>query len=167
MDEKDRDQLISYVDKMHERTRRVSLCIPGESLEHVFAPGKFTLGDTVRHLAGINRYMFVETVASRPSRYAGHSRELADGLPAVLGYQEALHVESMEILRGLPLSQFAAKCVTPEGASIAVWKWLRAMTEHEAHHRGQIYFMLGILGINTPPLFGLTSEQVRDRSVPL
>jgi len=47
------------------------------------------------------------------------------------------------------------------------WKWLRAMVEHEAHHRGQLYLMLGMIGIPTPPIFGLTSEEVRDRSVPL
>jgi uncharacterized damage-inducible protein DinB len=37
------------------------------------------------------------------------------------------------------------------------------MTEHEAHHRGQIYLYLSILGVETPPIFGLTSEQVRAR----
>jgi uncharacterized damage-inducible protein DinB len=47
---------------------------------------------------------------------------------------------------------------------ITVWKWLRSMTEHEIHHRGQIYLYLGILGVPTPPLYGLTSEEVRARS---
>ena len=39
------------------------------------------------------------------------------------------------------------------------------MIEHEIHHRGAIYTYLGILGIETPPLYGLTEEQVRERSV--
>ena len=51
------------------------------------------------------------------------------------------------------------------GAARAGWKWLRAMAEHEAHHRGQIYLMLGMLEVPTPPLYGLTSEEVRARSV--
>ena len=51
------------------------------------------------------------------------------------------------------------------GASLATWKWLRAMVEHEIHHRGQIYLMLGLIGVPTPPLYGLTSEEVRDRSL--
>jgi uncharacterized damage-inducible protein DinB len=38
------------------------------------------------------------------------------------------------------------------------------MVEHEAHHRGQIYLMLGMLGIPTPPLYGLTEERVRELS---
>ncbi len=35
------------------------------------------------------------------------------------------------------------------------------MIEHEAHHRGQLYLMLRLIGVVTPPIFGLTSEQVR------
>jgi len=38
------------------------------------------------------------------------------------------------------------------------------MVEHEAHHRGQLYLMLGLLGVPTPPIFGLTEEEVRARS---
>lgn len=40
----------------------------------------------------------------------------------------------------------------------------RAVLEHEAHHRGQLYFILGLRGISTPPIFGLTSEEVYARS---
>jgi hypothetical protein len=40
----------------------------------------------------------------------------------------------------------------------------RTMTEHEIHHRGQIYLYLSMLGIKTPPLYGLTSEEVLERS---
>jgi uncharacterized damage-inducible protein DinB len=39
------------------------------------------------------------------------------------------------------------------------------MIEHEIHHRGQLYLMLGMLGVKTPSLYGLTEEQLRERSV--
>ena len=39
------------------------------------------------------------------------------------------------------------------------------MFEHEAHHRGQIYLMLAMRGVKTPPLYGLTSEEVIARSI--
>ena len=38
------------------------------------------------------------------------------------------------------------------------------MVEHEIHHRGQIYLYLAVLGVPTPPLYGLTEEQVLARS---
>jgi uncharacterized damage-inducible protein DinB len=54
--------------------------------------------------------------------------------------------------------------MTPAGIEITTWKWMRAMIEHEIHHRAQIYTYLGILGITTPPLYGLTSEEVANKS---
>jgi uncharacterized damage-inducible protein DinB len=155
---------LDYFDKIHQRTMRVGRCIPPDKLDWTYRDGKFTLGDLVRHIATIERYMFAETVAGRPSRYAGCGKELADGYDAVLAFAERLHRESMEIFSRLSPEDLNRKCATPEGASITTWKWLRAMVEHEVHHRGQICLYLAMLGVETPPLYGLTSEQVRERS---
>lgn len=35
------------------------------------------------------------------------------------------------------------------------------MPEHEIHHRGQLYTMLGMLNVPTPPIYGMTSDDVR------
>lgn len=146
------------------RTRRVVTCIPPARLEWTYRPGRFTLGDLVRHLATIERFMYAETVAGRPSRYGGCGRELADGYDAVLAFLDRLGAESREIFGALTDADLERKCLTPAGTPITTWKWLRAMVEHEAHHRGQIYLMLGLLNVPTPPLYGLTSEEVRARS---
>ncbi len=159
------NNFLDYYEGIRARTRRVIACIPPERLEWSCADNKFTLGDLVRHIAAIERYMFAENVQGRPSRYPGHGRELAEGYDAVLAFFDAMHTESVAIFRALGATDLAAKCMTPAGTPIAVWKWLRAMVEHEVHHRGQIYLMLGMLGVATPPLYGLTSEEVRARSV--
>ena len=155
---------LDYWDKVRGRTRRVVDCIPADRLEWTWQEGKFTLGDTVRHLAAIERYMYAENAARRPSRYPGHGRELADGLPAVLAFLDRCHAETLEILGNLSDADLAEKCQTPAGAWLSVGKWLRLMAEHEIHHRGQLYMALGILGVPTPPIYGLTSEQVREKS---
>jgi uncharacterized damage-inducible protein DinB len=155
---------MDYLRSVHGRTRRVVLCIPPDDLEWAPAPGRFTFGDVVRHLATIERWMYAETVHGRPSRYPGHGRELADGYEATLAYCDRLHAESLELFNALTDARLDEKCLTPAGTPITVWKWLRAMVEHEAHHRGQLYLMLGMRGVPTPPLYGLTSEEVRARS---
>jgi uncharacterized damage-inducible protein DinB len=48
---------------------------------------------------------------------------------------------------------------------MAVWKWLRAMVEHEIHHRAELYIYVNLLKIKTPPMFGLTSEEVQAKSI--
>ncbi|MFZ0800645.1 MAG: DinB family protein [Terriglobales bacterium] len=159
------DTFLEYLEKVHQRTLRVVRCIPPDKLDWSYAPGKFTLGDLVRHIAAIERHMFAENVQGKPSRYAGCGKELADGYDQVLQFVERIHGESVEIFSRLTPEDLKRKCETPGGAPITVWKWLRSMTEHEIHHRGQIYLYLAMLGVATPPLYGLTSEQVKGRSV--
>ena len=95
----------------------------------------------------------------------GHGRELADGFDTTIGYYDSLHNESRDLFAQLTDARLAEKCRTPADTPISVGKWLRAMIEHEAHHRGQLYLMLGMRGVSTPPIYGLTSEEVRARSV--
>jgi len=158
------DTFLPYLKNVRERTIRVARCIPPDKIEWTYAPGKFTLGDLLRHLAVAERYMWAENLSDRPSRYTSHGKELADGYENILAFMERLHAESTEIFAGLTDEELQRKCATPDGAQIAKWKWLRLMVEHEIHHRGQIYLYLAMLGVPTPPLYGLTSEQVRERS---
>lgn len=157
-------QFLDHFEKVRGRTLRVARCIPPDKIEWTFKPGRFTLGDLVRHLAGVERYMWAENARFQPSRYPGHGSDLAEGYDAVFVYMDRLHREAMEIFGGLSDADLQKKCTTPDGASITLWKWLRLMIEHEIHHRGQIYLYLGMLDVPTPPLYGLTEEQVRERS---
>ncbi|HWZ57838.1 MAG TPA: DinB family protein [Gemmatimonadaceae bacterium] len=157
-------EFLGYLPKVHERTRRLVVLIPPEDMEWTPKPGWFTPGGLVRHLAGIERWMYGETVHGRPSRYPGHGRELAEGLEATLAYYDRLHEESMASFAALTDARMGEKCATPGGTTITVWKWLRAHLEHEAHHRGQLYLMLAMRGVPTPPLYGLTAEEVLAQS---
>ena len=166
MDIRSLEGFLCYFDRIRGRTRRVIECIPPDRIEWTHRDGAFTFGDLIRHLAAMERYMFAENVAGRPSRYPGHGRSLADGYDAVIALLDRLHAESMEIFRSLGNAGLDVYVLTPGGggARMRAWKWLRAMVEHEVHHRGQLYLMLGTLGVATPPLYGLTSEEVRARS---
>ena len=156
---------LDHYEKMRGRTSRVVDCIPADRIDWTWREGRFTLGDLVRHIAAIERYMYAENVQGKPSRYPGHGRELADGLPAVREFFDRTHAESVAIFSGLTDADMAGKSVTPAGAPITTSKWLRALVEHEIHHRGQIYLYLAMLDIPTPPIYGLTSEEVRARSL--
>ncbi len=143
---------------------RVVACVPPDHLDWTYKQGKFTFGDVMRHLAALERWMFAETVAGRPSRYPGHGKDLADGYDPVVGYMRQMHAESMDVFRSLTDADLDAKCSTPAGVELRRSKWLRAMAEHEIHHRGQIYVYLSMLDVKTPPLYGLTEEEVKARS---
>jgi len=159
------EPFLNYFGSVRERAMRVARCIPADKIDWTYAPEKFTLGDILRHLAVAERFMWAENAQGHAARYTTHGKELADGLENVLAFMERLHAESIAIFSKLSNEDLQRKCMTPGNAPITTWKWLRLMTEHEIHHRGQIYLYLSMLGVPTPPLYGLTSEQVRARGL--
>ena len=154
---------LQYFGNVRERTMRAACCVPPDKIDWSYAPGRFTLGDLLRHIAVAERYLFAENIQGNPSRYTTHGKELAASLDAILSLMERLHTESREIFSKLGDASLQEKCANVVGVEIARWKWMRSMVEHEIHHRGQLYIYLGILGVPTPPLYGLTSEEVRAR----
>jgi uncharacterized damage-inducible protein DinB len=158
------NEFLEYLDRVHERTRRVVMVIPPDDIEWAPKDGWFSLGALVRHIAGVERWMYAETVNGRPSRYPGHAAALGDGYAATIAYYDRLHAESVAQFKNLTDARLMEKCLTPAGTPISVWKWLRAHLEHEAHHRGQLYLMLAMRGVPTPALYGLSSEELQQRS---
>lgn len=159
------EEFLAWLETVHGRTELVISAIPHEDFDWAPGEGRFSFADQIRHIATIERYMYGETVQGRQSAYQGHGPDLADGPEMVLGYYKRLHEVSVRIFAAIPAAAYTTKVETPAGTPITLWKWLRAMIEHEAHHRGQIYMMLGLRGVATPPLYGLTSEEVRAKSV--
>lgn len=154
---------LDYYEKIRQRTLKVIQRIPPDRLDWTYQEGKFTFADLIRHLAAIERYMYAENAQRQPSRYPGHGKELADGYEEVMAYLDRTHKESIEIFGRLSDDDLRQKCKTPGEAEITVWKWLRAMVEHEIHHRGQIYVYLSMIDVPTAPIYGLTSEEVYRR----
>ncbi|MFX0062114.1 MAG: DinB family protein [Candidatus Hermodarchaeota archaeon] len=160
------NSFLDYYNKIRKRTLRVIASIPEDKMEWSPKPEKMTFGDIIRHIATIERYMYGETVQGKKSKYPGYGKELSTDYPTVVDFMNTLHKESLEIFSKLSPERLQQKCLTPADTPITIWKWLRAMVEHEIHHRGHIYANLGYLGVKTPPIFGLTSEEVRDKSAP-
>ena len=158
------DEFLDYLPRVRARTDAVLEAIAPEDIDWGPGPRHFSFADLLRHLAAIERWMFAENVRGRPSRYPGHGPELADGYDAVIAYFHARRAEALAIYRELSDVDLRKTCVTPGGAELSVWKWLRAMVEHEMHHRGQLYLMASLRGRPPRPLYGLTSEEVLERS---
>ena len=167
MDISDIDTFLAYYESVRRRTRSVADSIPEDRVEWLPGEGRFTPGDLVRHIASAERWMWGENAQGLPSRYPGHGSDLASGKTSVLEYMDRLHADAVEIFRGLSSDDLEARCATVGGVEMRVWKWLRLMVEHEIHHRGQLYEVLGQMGVPTPPLYGLTEPQVLERSRPV
>jgi uncharacterized damage-inducible protein DinB len=159
------EEFLHHFEQVRSRTMNLARCIPTDKVEWSARDGGFTLGGLARHIAATERLVFAEGASGRPSRYAGCGPELAKGREAILTYMETMHAESMAIFRAFTEAQWNAKGKSPDGHEITVWKLLRAMVEHEIHHRGQMYVYLGILNVKVPSLFGTNEAELRRLSV--
>jgi uncharacterized damage-inducible protein DinB len=160
------ESFLSYFESVRGRTFRVLSAIPADKLEWRHSDGVFSPGDLARHIAAVERYTFAENVLGRPSRYKGCGVDLADGLENVTGFMQNMHAETVAMLKDLSPQDLQAKGTSPQGVPVTAWKLLRAMIEHEIHHRGEMYVYLALLGVPRPPLYGLTEPELRERSVP-
>lgn len=160
------EAFLKYLARVRERTERVVDLVPDERFEWRPDPDAFSFADLLRHVAALERYMFAESVRGRPSRYPGHGPELAEGPEEVRAFWERCRREALALFGELTDADLERICTTPAGGELRTWKWLRAMVEHEVHHRGQFYLMLRMVSVDTPPLYGLTSEEVLVRSEP-
>jgi len=159
------ESFLAYYERIRERTLRLIAAVPPDKLEWAYMPGKFSIGDVIRHIANIERYMYAETVQGKPGAYKGCDSSYAAGYENTVAYFNNMHQESVEIFRRLNDADLRRKCSTPAGVEIGIGKWLRAMTEHEIHHRGELYIYLNLLQVKTPPVFGLTAEELVARSI--
>lgn len=154
------EPFLSHFDRMRGRTLRVWACVPEDRVEWRPAPGRLSFGDVLRHLVGMERHLYVEVAQGRPPAYPGHAEALASGHDGVLAYADRLHGEAVGLLVRMTPDELQRRVPGPAGGAMTAWKLLRAMAEHEAHHRGQVYLMLGLLGVPTPPVLGMTAEEV-------
>ena len=155
---------LDYYRRVREATRRVVAVIPEAALDWTYKPGKFTTGDLVRHIAAIERFVFAEAALGRPIRYGGCGKELGADLPAVLGFFDRCHGETLAMLGSLTDGDLQRRVPNAAGRDMELGKLLRALPVHEIHHRGALCIYLNLFGVDTPPVLGLTAEQLLVRS---
>ena len=162
-------EFVRYWRGFRQRTRRTLAVFPEDAGPWRPAAGAFCTADLARHLGRAERDFFVARACSVPPRVAlgadaALGRAETSDLGGALAELDALHGESCAMLEKLGARQgegaLLRRVTTPVGAEISAWKLLRAMCEHEAHHRGQLALYLRMLGVDPPPIFGQKAEAV-------
>ena len=155
---------LSYYDKIREGTKQIIEVIPEDKMDWTYKTGKFTIADVIRHIAAIERNVFAELVLGNPSSYNGCDKELADGYDNVIAYFNEMNKQSIKIFSTLNEEDLNRKIISLNDTETKIGSFLRALIVHEIHHRGALCIYLNLLDIKTPPIFGLTAEQVIQKS---
>ena len=151
---------LSYYERTRQITLKVIQATPHDKLDWSYMPGKFTIGDLVRHIAAIERWVFAEVAMGRKPSYKGCGKELADGYDNVVSYFNEMHSQSIEIFKSLSDEDLTKHTKTLDGKDIEIGNFLRALIVHEIHHRGALCIYLNLLHIESPPIIGLKEEDV-------
>lgn len=155
---------LAYFEKIREGTNRIIQVIPKDKMDWTYKSGKFTIADIIRHIAAIERNVFAELVNNNSSSYKGCGKELADSYDDVLLYFNEMHRQSMLIFNSISDEDLNKKIRTLSGAEAKIGNFLRALITHEIHHCGALCIYLNLLEVKTPSIFGLTEEQVIQKS---
>jgi len=153
-------EFIKYYERTRDITTSVINVIPHDKLNWTYRVGKFTIADLVRHIAAIERYVFMEVIQGNKPSYKGCRKELADGYQNIISYFNEMHKQSIEILSAMSDDDLLKEVETLDGKITTASNFLRALIVHEIHHRGALCIYLNLLGVNTPPVIGLMEEQV-------
>lgn len=151
---------LAYYEKTREATIRVINVIPPDQLDWAYMPGKFSIGDQVRHIAAIERNVFAEVALGNRPRYRGCRKDLADGYDNVVSYFNEMHRQSVLIFQSIADESLRNTIKSLDGKDIELGSFLRALVLHEIHHRAALCIYLNLLGVTTPPIIGLMEEQV-------
>ncbi|MBS7787978.1 DinB family protein [Flavobacterium sp. CYK-55] len=160
-------RFLSYYENIRSGTKVIIQTIPRDKINWTYKPGKFTMADIIRHIAAIERYLFAEIVLGKPPAYMGCGPDLADGYEQILTYFDQMHAESVDIFKALNDQDLSRKINTVNGTQTSLSNFLRALVVHEIHHRAALCIYLNLLDIQTPPLLGLTAEQIIQKSTHL
>jgi len=148
----------------YERTRQVTnnfvAVIPPDKLNWAYMPGKFSLGDLVRHIAAIERHVFAEVVLGNKPTYTGCGEALASGYENTVAYFNEMHSQSMHIFNSLSDADMQRNIKSLDGKEVEIGNFLRALVLHEIHHRGAMSVYLNLLGVQTPTILGFNEKQV-------
>ena len=158
------EDFLAYLEKTREATNRVIQAIPKDKMDWTYKPGKFTIGDLVRHIAAIERHVFAETAIGKKSTYKGCGKGLADGYDDILSYFDDMHQESVALFKSIRDERLRSEITSLDGRTIELGNFLRALIVHEVHHRGALCIYLNLLGVESPPIIGLKEEQVIELS---
>ena len=150
---------LDYYSKIRKRTLKIVETIPEDRLPYQLTKGKFSLGDLSRHIALIERDLYLPCLKNESPSYKGCGSEHAESKEQIIELFENVSASFQETLRQQSDDFLAEKCKIP-GGLMSRWKWLRLMFEHEIHHRGQIYLVLSHLGVKVPNIFNLSSEDL-------
>jgi uncharacterized damage-inducible protein DinB len=128
--------------------------IADEELFYSPRQGIWTLGLTICHIASVEELWFRGYVTHELSSLEEADYQLEDypSIPALRLLLAEVHARTLSMFNnnGSAASVAAREVTLPWGPVISISEVLWHVLEHEIHHRGEVYLLMGLLGKEAP-----------------
>jgi uncharacterized damage-inducible protein DinB len=121
-----------------------------EQLDFVPHEGLWSLGTVARHIAGAEEGWFRYVVARERDGWPDYSSEDYPTVESIKGLLADVRARTVAYLEMVDVSDVDRMIETPWGEKLSIRQVIWHVLEHEIHHRGEIYLMLGLLGMEAP-----------------
>ena len=123
-----------------------------KQLAFVPAEGLWSLGKVARHIAEAEEGWFRYVVTGELAAWPEFRDEDTPTVTAVQKLLTQVHERTEHYLETLAEEELAQAIHTPWGADLSLRWIVWHVLEHEIHHRGEIYLMLGLMGMEAPEI---------------
>jgi uncharacterized damage-inducible protein DinB len=123
-----------------------------EQLDFVPHPGLWSLRQTACHIAGAEEGWFRYIVTHELNGWDQADFNAADypSVPALKGLLETVHARTLAFLETVDQADVDREIALP-WEQVTPLRWIIwHVLEHEIHHRGEIYLMLGLMDMEAP-----------------
>lgn len=145
-------EFFKHWDEVRRELYRALDMLTNEQLNFVPREGLRSLGDTARHIASAEEGWFRYGIDRVHDKWPGYS---ADDYPTVESIKALLaevHARTEVYLETLSLDDLYKQGETAWGESFIPWWVIWHVIDHELHHRGEIFLMMGLMGLEAPDI---------------
>ena len=121
-----------------------------EQLAYVPREGLWSLGTVARHIAAAEEGWFRHVVTRELDAWPEFGDEDYATVASIVTLLTEVHARTEAYLSTVEEADLDRAIATPWGEDIPLRWVIWHVLEHEIHHRGEIYLMLGLMGMEAP-----------------
>jgi uncharacterized damage-inducible protein DinB len=146
-------EFFKHWDEVRTNLFRALDLLSDDQLDFVPREGLWSLGEVARHIANAEEGWFRFGIAREydewPAAYPAADYPTVESVKTLL---TEVHARTLSYLDTLSMADLEKKIKAPWGDDFALFWIIWHVIDHELHHRGEIYLMLGLMGMEAPEI---------------
>lgn len=146
-------EFFKHWDEVRANLFRALDLLKDDQLDFVPREGLWSLGKVARHIAnaeeGWFRYVIAREHDQWPTAYPAADYPTVESVKTLLS---DVHARTLAYLDTMSLDDLEKTITAPSGDEFSLYWIIWHVIDHELHHRGEIYLMLGLLGLEAPDI---------------